>query len=165
MKIELGDIRPEEAEVEIGDKIYTLRKFGLDDESWLKNEFKDHEHLFTDKMTTDQMCQLVYHQLKTEDKADFKQIDCTIIDDSGVEHKGKIGGWKLLRQKISGVNQKAQIMKALVHTLGISKPLWDKLIDELEGAEDKKDLKDIKKKLKPTGRKSSTGSRTSTATR
>ncbi len=165
-KIELKDIVTQETDAWIGGKCYTLRRFDLGDEAWLHETFGDKKgELFTEKMTTNQMAQLAFNQLKDEDKADFKKVKAKVINDEGDELEIEIGGWKLLRQKVSGTQEKAALMKALVHTLGIAQPLWDKIVKNEGNAAEKAKLLELKKKQKMTGRRSLTASLTNINTR
>lgn len=160
MDITLEDIRPADAEATIDGEVFSLRKFNAGDEAWIRDTFGADEDM--SKLSEERLFRIIFHQLKDEDKLKFKAIDLTIIDESGTEFKGKIGGWKLLRQKVSGVKEKADLFTALAQTVGISRPMWDKILTDEEkkiikdhaesSKKDAADGKEVKKK-KATGRK------------
>lgn len=153
MDIELSDINPQPAEIMIGGEQYTLRKFDLDDECWLRETFQG-QAIFTEKMTTEQMCRIAFHQLTTKDKEKFQAVDVDIVsDDTGEKMTTKIGGWKLFRAKISGPGEKLIIFKALLHTIGISRPMLNKILSD----EEKKQMMLEEEKAEKTTKKKRTG--------
>lgn len=155
MDIELGDIKPQAAEIFVGGEAYTLRKFNLEDEVWLRDTFKG-EPIFTEQMTTDHLCRIAFHQLTMHDKEKFQPIDVTIInEDTGEKSTVKMGGWKLFRAKISGQGEKLIIFKGLLHTVGISRPMLNKILSE----EEKKQLMIEEEKTQPKVKKKRAGQR------
>ncbi len=152
MEIGLEDIRPQDCEVVVGGESFTLRKLTLDDESWLRTEFKD-QQIFTDKMTDEQICRIAFHQLSIEDKRKFAPVDVILFnDETGEETKIKIGGWRLFRAKISGPSEKLELFKGILKNVGISRPMLEKILTPDEQKEMMLDSDGIKKK-KQTGRK------------
>jgi len=153
MDIELSDINPQNAEILVGGEAYTLRKFNLEDEVWLRDTFKG-EPIFTEQMTTDHLCRIAFHQLTMHDKEKFQPVDVTIIsEDTGEKTIVKMGGWKLFRATISGQGEKLIIFKALLHTIGISRPMLNKILSD----EEKKQLMIEEEKTTPQLKKKRAG--------
>lgn len=151
--VSLNDLKPMDVAIEIDGKEMVLRKITLDDENWIRETFGEKD-VFNEHMTTTQMCRIAFHQLRDEDKKHFAPIDCDIFnEDTGETFTGKIGGWKLMLKKISGVNEKVGIMRALIQNAGISRPMLEKMMSPKEFANFKASLNTDKKKAKHRGRK------------
>lgn len=165
--IDLTDIKPEDATITIGggtdsdgnpiDKLtLKLRKITLDDEAWLKSEFGKDGNPFTDKMTDEQLCRIAFHQLTMADKEKFSPKEITFFnDDTGESAIHKVGGWRLFRMMLAGMQQKAELLKAVLYTAGVSRPMLEKIMTKEELKQlglDKPDDKDTKKK-RSTGRR------------
>lgn len=151
--VSLNQLKPMDVAIEIDGKEMTLRKITLDDENWIRETFGEKD-VFNEHMTITQMCRIAFHQLTDEDKKHFAPIDCEITnDDTGETFKGKIGGWKLMLKRVSGVNEKVAIMRALIQNAGISRPMLEKMMSPKEFANFKASLDTDKKKAKRRGRK------------
>lgn len=153
MDISLDELRPQDTEITVGGETYTLRKFNAADEAWLRETFGNDVNVLKN-MSEETMFRVVFHQLTNEDKLKFKAISVEFVnDDDGTSYEGTIGGWKLFRLKTSGIKEKADLYKALSHTVGISRPLWDKIsADEKKRLAEANESSDVKKK-KSIGRK------------
>ena len=153
MEISLENLRPQDAEIVVGGESYKIRKFNAGDEAWLRETFGSNFNVLQ-KMTDENMFRIVFHQLYNEDKLKFKAISVEIInEDTGESVEGTLGGWKLMRQKTVGLQEKMGLYKALAHTVGISRPMWDKITED-----EKKKLNEFEsevdsKKKKSIGRK------------
>lgn len=153
-EINLKDLIPTEAEIMLDGKTYTLRKINMEDEAWLLQEFgAELENILKD-IKMNEISRIVYRLIK--DKKDFVAREISEIDEQGIEHKKMVGGAALLHSKITGVNEKFAVYRALLTTIGISRPI----LDDLMGEEDQK-KNQVKK---TTGERSTTRSRTSTGT-
>jgi hypothetical protein len=123
--IELKDIRPQSAKFKLAynETEYELRPFNLNDEAWLRTEFKDTlQQLFSqDKIDDDALCRIAYHQIK--DRSDFVEVEREMIDEAGRKMTYKIGGFALLKERVHGMNEKIEILLAINETLGISRGL------------------------------------------
>lgn len=159
--IDLTDIKPEDAQITIGggqdsdgnpiDSLtVNLRRITLDDEAWLKSQFGKEENPFTDKMTDEQLCRIAFHQIHSKDKEKFLPRDITFYnDDTGEKTVHKVGGWRLFRMMLSGLEQKAALLKAVLYTAGVSRPMLEKMLTPEELKQlglDKPEPKDAKKK-------------------
>lgn len=165
--IDLTDIKPEDAEITIGGGVdhdnnpiekltLTLRKINLDDEAWLKSEFGKDQNPFTEKMTDEQLCKIAFHQLAYDDKLKFQPRDVKFFnDETGEATTHKVGGWRLFRMMLAGLNQKAMLLKAILYTAGVSRPMLEKILtpDELKQLGITKDKEDSSKKKRSTGRR------------
>lgn len=124
-KINLKDLCPEDAVINLEGKEYTLRKINLEDEAWLLNEFGDRLESVLKEVNMLEISKIVFRQLRN--KSDFVAQSQTEIDQDGIEVTTTLGGYKLLLKKISGINEKLSIYKALLKTIGISRPILDQL--------------------------------------
>lgn len=165
--IDLTDIKPKDATITIGggqdadgnhiEKLeLTLRRINLDDEAWIKNEFGKDHNPFTDNMTDEQLCRIAFHQLTLADKSKFEPRDVTFFNDNtGESAVHKVGGWRLFRMMLSGLEQKGALLKAILYTAGVSRPMLKKMLTEKEQKQiglDDDEPKDTKKK-RSTGRR------------
>lgn len=130
MSIKLEDLIPEEAEFTLAltKKTYKLRRFTLEDELWLKNRFGDELEKVFREIRMKEICQIVFHQLV--DKSEFLKREVKIINEEGDEITETKGGAELLFCMISGMNEKLEIFNALLATIGISRPIQEKLAKE-----------------------------------
>lgn len=154
--IDLNQIAPRTGTFTIprgdSEKKLTLRPFNLMDEAWLKDTFGDRvDSIFKDGSNAD-FCRIAFHQLCSEDQADFVKQKVTIVDEEGNSEVMEIGGYKLLQAQIIGPKPKRGLITAVWETLGVSRPL----IDELRALEAGAD----KKKVTKIGQKSSIPFRT-----
>lgn len=170
VSIDFTDIKPQDAEVTFeketsdGNKefqTYRLRKITMDDEAWIRENFGKDSTLFTDRMSDEDLLRIAFHQLYSEDKEWFKKQTVTIMnDETGEKTQVQMGGWKLFRTQVRGMENKMQLFKAVLYIAGASRPMLDKMLSEEEkkliGLTDEKDPKesdkDVKKKAR-TGRK------------
>ena len=146
--IPLGSICPREGKFFLSsrNKEYTLRKVNLDDQVWMKETFKDEEHIqrMMEGMDVDSLSKFAYHQLKLEDKKDFLAADIEDVNDDGELVKRRLKGYEVFRQAASGTEEFINIYKALLHTIGISQPIIDQATSQRVDEEKKSDA--IKKK-------------------
>ena len=98
------------------------------------------------------IAEMAYHQMI--DRSDFVKQKVKFINDEGEEAFHEIGGIKLFFSMIQGMNEKITIVQALMATIGISRPMMEKMV---EGSEEKKSPL-----VQPTTPKSSTPLATNT---
>lgn len=138
--IKLEDLRPKTGKFKLSatGNDYILRPFSVLDEIWLRNEYGDSlPELFNENFIDgNALGKIAYHQL--EDKSDFKQAEVTDYDESGLEVVKKIGGYKRLVQLIHGMEEKIAILLAINETLGVSRPVIDKLAEEQDSKKKEK---------------------------
>ena len=144
-KFGLDDLRPEDAELEINGKVYGLRKMNLTDEAWMK-KFGDIQKLMNAEDVAF-MSKLTFRLLK--DKSDFLPVKEQDWDDDGNEITVTKTGPERILEGFSGPSQRFEWMKSLCVVFGISRPIFDGMIED---ALKKNGLED----MIPTGEKSST---------
>jgi hypothetical protein len=150
--ISLEDLKPQSAEFYLRgpDRTYRIRPINLADEAWMKRTFG--AELAQKTQDPEGLCQILFHQLEDEDKKDFSPVERDTFDEDGNPVKEKIGGWRLLMSKVSGLPEQVGMSKALLQARGFSAPLIDEMVrDELK----KKEIQESPS-LKPTGDMSST---------
>lgn len=134
----------------------TLRPFDLDDEFWLKENYADIQAVF-EKVDMKAITQIVWHQLDTDSRKWFAQKEIEVVNDEGQSTVHKVGGLKAFRAYIQGNEDKITLMKALLQTLGISRPMLEKMEAEAE-----KKSQEVLSQTNPTGRSFLTYSQAST---
>lgn len=139
----LEDICPANSEVELNGKVYKLRKVNLEDEAWLKGQ-GDVQNAFL-KEDMDFLAKFTFRLLV--DKSDFLPKEIEDYDDDGNPLKKTLTGPTRVLQSLSGPSQKYELMKSLCVCIGVSRPLFDKMVAD---ASKKNPL------LNPTGEKSGT---------
>ena len=159
--ISLTDLIPRGATFKLAstEKEYRLRPVTLSDEKWMAETFgADLQDIFS-QMRMLQVARIVFHQLEEEDKADFAQQSVTVMNEDGVNVTKKMGGPELLFWQIRGFDEKIEIFKALMQTIGVSRTMLDDF--EKDAAKEIAEA-DKKKASPPTGPESSTDSQLST---
>lgn len=158
--IALTDLVPRGATFKLAstDKEYRLRPVTLSDEKWMIETFgADLQDIFA-KMKMLQVARIIFHQLEEQDKADFAQREVKIMNEEGVTITKKMGGAELLFWQIRGFDEKIELFKALMETIGVSRKMMDGF--EAEAAAEAES--DKKKVSQPTGQESSIASQPST---
>lgn len=147
--ISLEDLLPQSAELELNGRVFTLRPIDLDDQVWLRNKFGDEKLNFIfQNQEMESISQIVYHQLSYEDKLELKAVEINDIDDDGNEIVLKVTGPMLLRKMIKGPIDSLKVVNALLHTIGISQPVLDKLAEQEIKKKEPMKKKTAKKKTK-----------------
>lgn len=138
--IRLEDLKPEAAKFYLRSmgKEYTLRPVTLEDEKWLRTTFKDDLQRIFSEQKSYEICQIIWRLLSEEDKGDFKQIEVKGYDEEGCETVTKLGGVDRLMSCVHGYAEKILIFRALLQTIGISRPMQDELAKEEAEAEKKR---------------------------
>lgn len=130
--IKLEDLVPEGSEFTLKSTglTYKLRAFTMQDEIWLAKTFGEGIKEIFEKAKMQEICKIVFHQL--ENKEDFCKREVKIINEDGEEVKGTIGGVDLLISLISGMDEKLNIINALLATIGISRGVMEKIQEDTE---------------------------------
>ncbi len=160
--IKLEELIPDSATFKLrasGDRVYTMRPFDLDDEKWLNSTFGDGLSNILHQRNWAEIARIVFHQLELEDQRFFKKQDVIVVAEDGSESTVTMGGTDLLCKMIRGIGEKQDLLRALLHTIGISQPVQERL-EAIEG--EKKSLQNPSPTSPPTGLKSSTSSKAST---
>lgn len=140
-------------------KEYRLRPVNLADERWMAETFGDEINSIFSQMRMLQVCRILFHQLEEEDKSDFAQREVKVMNEEGLQTVRKMGGAELLFWQVQGLEEKVEIFKSLMETIGVSRQMVDRF--EKEAAEEL--AQDKKKASRSTGQESSTGSAPSMA--
>lgn len=153
--INLEDLVPEKSafKLKIPNKEYTLRPFNLEDEVWLQKKYGNEIESIFKELRIKEICEIAFHQL--EDKSDFKKREVKFVNDEGDELVEIKGGVDLLYSLVSGFDEKIAIINALMATIGVSRPIVEKLTKE-DGE------KKSETTAEQTGQKSSTSSQVNT---
>lgn len=130
--IKLEDLVPEGSEFTLKSTglTYKLRAFTMQDEIWIAKTFGEGIKDIFEKARMQEICRIVYHQL--ENKEDFCKREVKIINEEGEEVTGQVGGVDLLISLISGMDEKLNIINALLATIGISRGVMEKLQEDTE---------------------------------
>jgi hypothetical protein len=144
--IDLNDIVPEGASFSLRKtgKIYRLRPINLSDEIWLQKNFGTGLDAVFREVKMKEICRIAFHQMVEEDKEEFLARDVTVINEEGEKLSVRMGGAELLFVNISGHTEKLAVFEALLHTVGVSRPMIDKLSAE-EASTSKEQVSDQKK--------------------
>lgn len=148
MKIE--DLIPERAEFTLKStgRSYTMRPVSLDDEVWMQRAYGQELQKIFQEPRLREICRIAYRLI--EDKSDFVTRTVKIISEEGQQTEEHLGGVDLFLRMIVGIHEKQAIMEALAKTIGVSRPMIDKIENEMLSAQKK-----TKQKKKPIGLKSS----------
>lgn len=131
MSVKLEEIIPKRSEFKLlkTKRSYALRPLSLDDELWLQHTYGDQLEKILGEIRMKEICQIVFHQMEEESKAYFAAKDITFMDDNGESKTHRVGGAALLLCMISGgMTEKLEIFNALMETVGISRPIQDRLV-------------------------------------
>lgn len=134
--ISLEDLIPAPAELKISDKTYVLRPISLEDQLWASRKFGENMHENLNKLSFDQICQIVYHQMRDEDRGDFPYEEKEGFDDDGKPTKVSRSSWQKIAGQMTTLGHKLEMTKAFFTTVGISQPILDKIeIEEIKKKE------------------------------
>jgi hypothetical protein len=145
--IKIEELVPEDATFTLKKtgKTYRLRAITVSDEIWITRTFGERIESIFKEVKMEDVCKVIFHQLEKDDKEDFLAKDVDIINEEGERLKVKIGGAELLSALISGHSEKLHLFEALLTTMGLSRPIRDKI----EGSEPQETEK--KTELAPIG--------------
>ncbi len=115
---------------------YRMNPVSAADELWMKQEFGDRLEKIFQEIDMKEICRIVFRLLKEEDKKDFAAKDVEFMNEQGETNTVRVGGVFLLYAQVSGYHEKVEIFKALLETIGISRPMQKKI--GLEGKDEKK---------------------------
>lgn len=140
--LKLEDLCPQQGRFRLkstGETEYTLRPMTLADRAWINATFPGKIDKIFSQLQANELSQIVYRLMDDDSKAKFKPRSVRIFnEDTGVETSGEVGGWRLLAAIAQGGLQELEgMMKALLHTIGISEPIIEELAKVDESAEKK----------------------------
>lgn len=122
----LEDIVPEDQQIRIGGKEYTLRKITLEDEVWLKQY--GNINALMQKEDVAFMSRLTFRLLV--DKSDFLPVKEKGFDDDGNEVEIQVTGPQKILRSLSGPSARFEWVRTLMATFGISRPMFDQMIED-----------------------------------
>lgn len=138
----LSDLKPRGSKffLKSANRDFNVNPVSLSDEEWLSSEYSSEEifRVFTD-IDMDEICRIAFRLMDNESKLFFKMKEVTFATEDGEEITENIGGIKLLKAMVSGLEEKIAILQALNDTFGVSRP-------EVKPVEPNK--KKVKKKAK-----------------
>lgn len=127
--IKLEDLIPAQADLRLWVngklKNFKLRPIDLRDEVWMANKFGAGIQEIFEQVKMEEICHIIFHQL--ENKEPFKAIEYEEYDDDGEVLVLKKTGPHRVMEGIKGVDHKVEVFKALLETIGISKPMLNEL--------------------------------------
>lgn len=130
--IRIEDIVPQGAKFKLRStgRSYKINALSLADEIWINEEFgKGLEDIFK-QVKMKEICRIIFRLMDEGDKEEFAAQDVTIMNEQGEKITKRLGGSELLFLMISGFQEKIDIFQALLQTIGVSRPLMDKLSEE-----------------------------------
>ena len=143
----LEDVIPANSNWEVNGKAYVLRKVTLEDEVWLRAQ-GDLQKLFISEDLTF-LSRFAFRQLM--DKSDFLPVKEKGYDDDGNEVDRIVTGPQRLLKSLSGPTQRYDLIKTLCACIGISRPVFDQLVED--SLKKKDPMTEV---TNPVGEKSST---------
>jgi hypothetical protein len=103
----------------------------LADEAWMQERFGGPAgitEVFKGPRWQD-VFRIAFHQL--EDQSAFAPQEVTVMnEETGASAKHMIGGYKLFFGLAVGIGDKQNVLLALLETIGFSRPIVDKIIEE-----------------------------------
>ena len=149
--LKMEDIKPKASQFTLSQngKTYRLRPVSLEDQIWMNQTFGENLNDVFEKLKMEPICRIVFRLMESECRADFASTTVKIINENGDEVTETMGGYRLLMAMITGgPDEIFQIVGSLMETIGLSRPVAEKIAEGEEKPEKKSPQR------KPTGRKS-----------
>ena len=125
---------------------YHLRECTVEDEAWMAKTFGDKLDMIFRTNDMGELSRIVFRLMRVEDQEKFAPQKIKFVNEDGESAEILLGGAKLLRTLISGVNEKVEITRALMETIGISRAIQEKFENGEITEEEIKKLQSLKKK-------------------
>lgn len=113
-----------------GEMEHWLRIPNVDDQAWMKATFGNDLEKVLNSTDINGMAKLAFRLLK--DKAPFSARDFEGYNDDGEIEKKRLVGFEVLAQSIEGFQERINVYRALLSTVGMSQPVLDKLKKKAE---------------------------------
>ena len=150
--LKMQDIRPKPSSFTLAynNKTYRLRAVSLEDEIWMNQTFGERLNDVFKELQMEHICRIVFRLMESDCRPDFASTTVKIINETGDEVSETMGGYRLLMAMMTGgPDEKIHVINALMETIGLSRPVAEKIVkDDADKTEKKSPPK------KPTGRKS-----------
>lgn len=121
----LSELTPKESKFSLrsAKREFTLNPINLTDEEWLKEHYTP-ESIYDAfmSMNMDEICRIAFRFMDNESKLFFKTKEVTFATEDGEELTERLGGVRLFRTMVSGMQEKGEIISALSDTFGSSRP-------------------------------------------
>lgn len=121
----LMQLKPRESSFSLKsvERTFRMNRITLADEVWLDQEFgiSGLQEMFTE-INMSEIARVAFRFIHPEDKKFFKTREVLFITENGDEEVVMLGGVALLRNLISGTDEKTDIINALLDNIGISRP-------------------------------------------
>jgi hypothetical protein len=125
----LDDVVPEGASFHlksVGE--VALRPVDLADEIWMRKTFgPERLRQAFDGFQLDVLARIVFRVMTPESRALFAKRRVTLVNEEGDQAEHEVGGVDLLMACVSGLPEKTAMVRALLRTLGFSRPALEKL--------------------------------------
>jgi len=121
----LMQMKPKESKLKLRalKKELTLRPINLADEAWIGETYGADEIMaIFEEVNLKEISRIVFRLIKDEDKLIFKSKIVTFITEDGEEIEQELGGVELLRNMVSGWEEKMGLVNALMENIGASRP-------------------------------------------
>jgi hypothetical protein len=159
------DLVPRPATFKLKGKVYRLRPFNLDDEEWLRQAYGEKiSKVFTEQRWFD-IVRIAFHQLLPHDRALFPKTTVRVVNEEGDEAEHSVGGFRRMALIVESIEEKNNILRALMETLGVSRPIQKKLEQAFTEEAEAQLAEQKKKRDSLAGSKLSTSSPQSTGGR
>lgn len=134
--VRLEDLIPEKASFTLkatGGIEHTLRIPNIQDHAWMKQTFGGEITKVLESSDKMGMARVVYRLL--ENRSPFMATENEEIDDDGVYVKVRRTGWENFARAVVGHAEQIEVYKALMSTVGLSKPVIENLKKKVEEAQ------------------------------
>ena len=129
--IDLKKLKPQEAEIKIGDKIFKLRPINLKDWIWMQKRFGQQLQKKLEAMPFHELCVIIYRLLDKAGKEHFQARDDEDFDDDGEPAKTRVSGPEVMACEMQGLAAMAEIVDAFKKAMGID-PETEKRMEAAE---------------------------------
>lgn len=151
--MQLSYVKPKESSFSLREagRSFRIRPITLNDEIWLSEVYGSRIQKVFEEGDLREISRIVFRLMIDEDKKFFSKVTKTIVDEYGEESEFSLGGVARLQSMISGMEEKAAILQALLDVIGVSRPELSE--EELEANKKKAVKKKTKKKAIKAARK------------
>lgn len=138
--MKLEDLVPQSSEffLSLPNRAYTLRPCTLADEAWLQKTYGAKLQAVFTNMQTQELCKIAIHLMNDKDKEEFAIRTVTFLDEAGKRLSMELGGWQMLMTLVTGMMEKKAICEAVLQTVGLNRPILEKLGAEADAEDPEK---------------------------
>jgi hypothetical protein len=139
--MKLTELVPRESKfsLRLAKREFTMRPINLEDEIWLEETYGIDGILeIFNEMNIKEIARVVFRLIKPEDKTYFAKREVEFITEDGDKETLVLGGVALFKSLISGMQEKEDLIRALLVNIGMSRPDIEEEADKLDGENGKK---------------------------